>query len=154
VWAETFKQMADQGVLFEGILLKPSMVTPGADKNRANPETVAAYTLKLLRRRVPPAVPGIMFLSGGQSELESTLNLNAMNQSPNPWHVSFSYARALQNTCLKTWQGRPENVEKAQKALLKRAMANSMAQLGKYDPKMEGEDSSAAEGMFQKNYSY
>merc|ERR1719383_561633 len=131
VWAETFKQMADQGVLFEGILLKPSMVTPGADKNRANPETVAAYTLKLLRRRVPPAVPGIMFLSGGQSELESTLNLNAMNQSPNPWHVSFSYARALQNT------------------LLKRAMANSMAQLGKYDPKMEGEDSSAAEGMFQ-----
>lgn len=66
VWAETFKQMADQGVLFEGILLKPSMVTPGADKNRANPETVAAYTLKLLRRRVPPAVPGIMFLSGGQ----------------------------------------------------------------------------------------
>jgi len=77
-----------------------------------------------------------------------------MNQSPNPWHVSFSYARALQNTCLKTWQGRPENVEKAQKALLKRAMANSMAQLGKYDPKMEGEDSSAAEGMFQKNYSY
>lgn len=57
---------------------------------------VASYTLKMLRRRVPPAVPGIMFLSGGQSELESTLNLNAMNQSPNPWHVSFSYARALQ----------------------------------------------------------
>lgn len=61
----------------------------------AHPQ-VASYTLKMLRRRVPPAVPGIMFLSGGQSELESTLNLNAMNQSPNPWHVSFSYARALQ----------------------------------------------------------
>ena len=60
------------------------------------PPQVASYTLRMLRRRVPPAVPGIMFLSGGQSELESTLNLNAMNQSPNPWHVSFSYARALQ----------------------------------------------------------
>jgi fructose-bisphosphate aldolase class 1 len=58
----------------------------------------------MLKRRVPPAVPGIMFLSGGQSELEATLNLNAMNQSPNPWHVSFSYARALQNSVLKTWQ--------------------------------------------------
>ena len=85
-----------------------------------------------------------MFLSGGQSELEATLNLNAMNQSPNPWHVSFSYARALQNTVLKTWQGKPENVQAAQQALLKRARANSMAQLGKYDPK--DEDKTAAEG--------
>ena len=68
--------MADNKVMFEGILLKPAMVTPGADaKVKASPETVAAYTLKMLRRRVPPAVPGIMFLSGGQSELESTLNL-------------------------------------------------------------------------------
>lgn len=107
IWAQTFKYMADQGVIFEGILLKPSMVTPGADcKKRATPEQVADYTLKLLRRRVPPAVPGIMFLSGGQSELEATLNLNAMNQSPNPWHVSFSYARALQNSVLRTWQVR------------------------------------------------
>ena len=81
------------------------MVTPGAEcKNRATPEKVAEYTLKMLRRRVPPAVPGINFLSGGQSELEATLNLNAMNQSPNPWNVSFSYARALQNSVLKTWQ--------------------------------------------------
>ncbi len=84
-------------MLFEGILLKPAMVTPGADSpNRASPSQVAEYTLKLLRRRVPPAVPGIMFLSGGQSELEATLNLNEMNKTPNPWHVSFSYARALQ----------------------------------------------------------
>ncbi len=84
-------------VLFEGILLKPAMVTPGAESpKRASPSQVADYTLKLLRRRVPPAVPGIMFLSGGQSELEATLNLNEMNKSPNPWHVSFSYARALQ----------------------------------------------------------
>lgn len=83
--------------MFEGILLKPAMITPGADcAHKAGPEKVAEYTLRMLRRRVPPAVPGIMFLSGGQSELESTLNLNAMNQKPNPWHVSFSYARALQ----------------------------------------------------------
>jgi fructose-bisphosphate aldolase class 1 len=157
-WAETFKYLADNNVLFEGILLKPSMVTPGAEHaKKSSPEEVraagqaaddivdsifccfevsisnvklpaaarlgpslhrlgsrstsrsaltwhalpphlqvASYTLNMLRRRVPPAVPGIMFLSGGQSELESTLNLNAMNQSPNPWHVSFSYARALQ----------------------------------------------------------
>lgn len=105
IWAETFKYMADNGVMFEGILLKPSMVTPGAEATkRESPEVVADYTLKLLKRRVPPAVPGIMFLSGGQSELEATLNLNAMNQTPNPWHVSFSYARALQNSVLKAWQ--------------------------------------------------
>lgn len=153
IWAETFKYMADNKVMFEGILLKPAMVTPGADcKNRAAPEKVAEYTLKMLRRRVPPAVPGIMFLSGGQSELESTLNLNAMNQKPNPWHVSFSYARALQNTVLKTWQGKPENVQAAQAALLKRAKANSDAQQGKYDPSTEGKE--AAEGMYQKGYVY
>jgi len=113
---------------------------------------VAEYTLKMLRRRVPPAVPGIMFLSGGQSELESTLNLNAMNQKPNPWHVSFSYARALQNTTLKTWGGKAENVQAAQAALLKRAKANSEAQMGKYDPSIESKE--ASEGMFQKGYVY
>lgn len=96
--------MADNKVMFEGILLKPAMVTPGADcPTRSTPDEIAQYTLKMLRRRVPPAVPGIMFLSGGQSELEATLNLNAMNQQKNPWHVSFSYARALQNSVLKTW---------------------------------------------------
>jgi len=84
-------------VLFEGILLKPAMVTPGAEcKTRASPSQIAHATLTLLKRRVPPAVPGIMFLSGGQSELEATLNLQEMNRQPNPWHVSFSYARALQ----------------------------------------------------------
>lgn len=92
------------------------------------------------------------FLSGGQSEVEATLNLNAMNQSPNPWHVSFSYARALQNTVLKTWQGRPENVEAAQKSLLVRAKANSLAQLGRYSA--EGESDEAQKGMFVKGYTY
>jgi len=183
VWAETFYYMAENNVMFEGILLKPSMVTPGAEcEDRATPEQVADYTLKLLHRRIPPAVPGIMvcniflsrctycprngdhvltfllrkkkmqFLSGGQSEVEATQNLNAMNQGPNPWHVSFSYARALQNTCLKTWAGRPENVKEAQDALLLRAKANSLAQLGKYTS--DGEAAEASEGMFVKNYVY
>jgi fructose-bisphosphate aldolase class I len=153
IWAETFKYMADNKVMFEGILLKPAMVTPGADSTaKVPPETVAAYTLKMLKRRVPPAVPGIMFLSGGQSELEATLNLNAMNQSPNPWHVSFSYARALQNSVLKTWQGKPENMKAAQDALLKRAKANSDAQLGQYDPSNESAD--AGERTYEKGYKY
>ncbi|KAG5128500.1 hypothetical protein JHK82_029335 [Glycine max] len=146
VWSEVFFYLAENNVLFEGILLKPSMVTPGAEhKEKASPETIAKYTLTMLRRRVPPAVPGIMFLSGGQSEVEATLNLNAMNQSPNPWHVSFSYARALQNTVLKTWQGHPENVEAAQKSLLVRAKANSLAQLGRYSA--EGESEEAKKGI-------
>ncbi|KAL0334672.1 UNVERIFIED_CONTAM: Fructose-bisphosphate aldolase 2, chloroplastic [Sesamum radiatum] len=153
VWAEVFFYLAENNVTFEGILLKPSMVTPGAEsKDKATPEQVADYTLKLLRRRIPPAVPGIMFLSGGQSEVEATLNLNAMNQAPNPWHVSFSYARALQNTCLKTWGGLPENVKAAQETLLIRAKANSLAQLGKYTA--EGESEEAKKGMFVKGYSY
>merc|ERR1712094_102961 len=117
--AQVFKSLADQDVMFEGILLKPSMATPGADSGtKLAPEVIADYTLKMLNRRVPPAVPGIMFLSGGQSEMESTLNLNAMNQTPNPWHVSFSYARALQNSVLKTWQGLEENKKAAQDALM------------------------------------
>lgn len=153
VWAEVFSYLAQNNVVFEGILLKPSMVTPGAEhKEKASPETIAKYTLTMLKRRVPPAVPGIMFLSGGQSEVEATLNLNAMNQSPNPWHVSFSYARALQNTVLKTWKGLPENVEAAQKALLIRAKANSVAQLGAYSA--DGEKEEAKKGMFQKGYTY
>ncbi|XP_074294526.1 fructose-bisphosphate aldolase 2, chloroplastic [Silene latifolia] len=153
VWAEVFYYLAENNVMYEGILLKPSMVTPGAEcKDKATPEQVASYTLNLLRQRIPPAVPGIMFLSGGQSEMEATLNLNAMNQAPNPWHVSFSYARALQNTCLKTWGGRAENVQAAQETLLARAKANSLAQLGKYTG--EGESDEANEGMFVKGYTY
>lgn len=153
VWSKVFYFLAENNVLFEGILLKPSMVTPGAEcPDRATPEQVADYTLKMLRRRVPPAVPGIMFLSGGQSEVEATLNLNAMNLTPNPWHVSFSYARALQNSVLKTWKGQPENLEAAKKALLVRAKANSLAQLGKYSA--EGEAKEAKEGMFVKGYTY
>ncbi|KAL2468459.1 putative fructose-bisphosphate aldolase 1 [Forsythia ovata] len=137
--------------MFEGILLKPSMVTPGAQcKEKATPKKVAEYTLT--KRRISPSLPTIMFLSSGQSEVEATLNLNAMNQAPNPWHVSFSYARPLQNTCLKTWGGRSENVKVAQDALLVRAKANSLAQLGKYTGEEESDDSK--KGMFVKGYVY
>ncbi|XP_031500156.1 fructose-bisphosphate aldolase 1, chloroplastic-like [Nymphaea colorata] len=153
VWSDVVYYLADNNVLFEGILLKPSMVTPGAEhKEKASPETIAKYTLMMLNRRIPPAVPGIMFLSGGQSEVEATRNLNAMNRSHNAWHVSFSYARALQNSVLKTWQGRPENVEAAQKALLVRARANSLAQRGLYTS--EGESEEAKKAMFVKGYTY
>uniref|UniRef100_A0A6U6TIV6 fructose-bisphosphate aldolase n=1 Tax=Zooxanthella nutricula TaxID=1333877 RepID=A0A6U6TIV6_9DINO len=135
--------------------MKPSMVTPGAQSGaKADAETIASRTLAALARVVPPAVPGIMFLLGGQSEVEATMNLNAMNQAPNPWHISFSYARALQNTCLKTWAGKDENKVAAQAKLIQRAMANSKAQTGKYDPATADEDASAAEGMYVKNYVY
>jgi len=154
-WSAVFKACADFGVMLEGVLLKPSMVTPGAQSGtKADATTIADYTLRALKKVVPPAVPGIMFLSGGQSEVEATLNLNAMNQSPNPWHISFSYARALQNTTLKTWAGKDENKVAAQAKLLQRAAANSKAQLGKYDPATADEDASALEGMYVKDYSY
>jgi len=154
-WSAVFKACADFGVMLEAVLLKPSMVTPGAQSGtEADADTIAAYTLGALRRVVPPAVPGINFLSGGQSEIQATLNLNAMNQSPNPWQVSFSYARALQNTTLKTWAGKDENKVAAQAKLIQRAGANSKAQLGKYDLATADEDATAAEGMYVKNYSY
>merc|ERR1712060_246668 len=154
-WSAVFKACADYGVCLEAVYLKPSMVTPGAQSGKtADPKTVAEYTIGALKRVVPPAVPGIFFLSGGQSELEATLNLNAMNKSANPWHVSFSYARALQNTTLKTWAGKDENKVAAQAKLFQRAGANSKAQLGKYAPATADEDASAAEGMYVKDYSY
>eukprot|EP00798_Chlamydomonas_sp_ICE-L_P006407 gene6407-3022_t len=109
----------------------------------------------MLRRQVPPAVPCIMFLSGGQSELEATLNLNAMNQAPNPWHNSVLktwQGKPENNSVLKTWQGKPENEEAAQAALMKRASANSAAQLGKYDPANESKE--AGQGMYEKGYVY
>ena len=153
VWAETFKYLADNDVSFERMLLKPSMVGPGADcPKRSTPEEVAKYTLKMLKSRVPPATAGIMFLSGGLSELDSTLYLNAMNQQPNPWHVSFSYARALQNTVIKTWAGDDAKIVESQNILARRCKENGMAQLGKF---VAGKASaSESESTYQKNYVY
>lgn len=115
---------------------------------------MSLWNMKLLNSHLYNCLVDVIdqFLSGGQSEVEATFNLNAMNQAPHPWHVSFSYARALQNTCLKTWGGRPENVKAAQDVLLLRAKANSLAQLGKYTG--EGESEESKQGMFVKGYTY
>lgn len=118
---------------------------------------IAEYTVTALRRSVPPAVPGIVFLSGGQSEEEATLNLNAMNKLDvlKPWTLSFSFGRALQSSTLKTWAGKKENVAKAQQAFLTRCKANSDATLGKYSGAgTGGAGAAASESLFEKGYKY
>lgn len=126
-------------VLLEYIILKPSMVTAGVDAPiKPTVEEVATATLKVLRRTVPAAVPTINFLSGGQSPELATRHLNAMNaMGPQPWVLSFSYGRALQDPALKTWQGKSENIKSAQQALYKRAKLNVQAMKGKYSEKLE-----------------
>ncbi|KAL8432868.1 hypothetical protein ACSSS7_004271 [Eimeria intestinalis] len=130
------------------------MVTPGSDcLIKAKPEEVAFYTVRSLARTVPPALPGVTFLSGGQSEEEASVNLNAMNRmGPHPWALTFSYGRALQASTLQAWGGKDENKAKAQAVLLKRAQANSEAQLGTY----AGDAPGAASGksLFEKHYVY
>jgi len=138
VLAAVFKALSDHRVMLEGIILKPNMVTAGKGaKNQASVAEVATLTVKALARTVPPAVPGILFLSGGQSEEDATAHLNAMNDAETvpasvarPWTLSFSYGRALQASVLKAWGGDPANVDAAQKALLERARANGAASLG------------------------
>jgi fructose-bisphosphate aldolase class I len=117
------------------------MVVSGSTcSTRAGVEEVAAATVKSLRRCVPGAVPGIVFLSGGQSEEEATAHLNAMNAiGPHPWELSFSYGRALQQSCLKAWGGKPANVDAAQKAYFHRARMNGAARSGSYSAAMEKE---------------
>ena len=126
-------------VVLELMILKPNMVLPGKDCRRAEPDEVAAATLKVLKRTVPAAVPSINFLSGGQGPEEATANLNAINQQgPDAtWNLTISYGRALQQTALQAWQGKKENVTAAQQALLKRAHLNHLAMLGEYQPEME-----------------
>lgn len=126
-------------VTLELMILKPNMVLPGKDRRRAPPGEVADWTLKVLRRTVPAAVPSINFLSGGQSPEEATANLNALNQRRDeaPWRLSISYGRALQEPALKAWRGDPANVEAAQAALRERARLNHLAMRGEYDPAME-----------------
>jgi fructose-bisphosphate aldolase class I len=136
-----FTELRDQRVHPEGILLKPNMVLPGYDSaEQVSDEEIAHETLHCFRRHVPAAVPGIVFLSGGQSEGEATRRLNAMNViGPHPWTLSFSYGRALQAAALKAWGGKEENVEAAQRAFYHRAKMNSAAQTGLYAPGMERE---------------
>jgi fructose-bisphosphate aldolase class I len=128
-----FNAIQEQGVALEGMILKPNMVVPGSENSKVTPEQIADATLRVFSAVVPKDVPGIAFLSGGQSEIEATANLNEMNKrGPFPWKLSFSYGRALQDSALKAWQGRQENVAAAQQAFLKRAQMNSLAARGKY----------------------
>ncbi|MBK8541186.1 MAG: fructose-bisphosphate aldolase class I [Ardenticatenia bacterium] len=134
-----FHSLNRQGVMLEGMLLKPNMVIPGKGcPDQASPERIAAATLRCFRQTVPAAVPGIVFLSGGQSAEEATVNLNAMNaMGPQPWKLSFSYGRALQQPALAAWGGQAANVARAQDVLRARAAGNGAAALGSYSVAME-----------------
>lgn len=134
-----FHSLERQRVRLEGILLKPNMVIPGkACPDQASPERIAEATLRCFRQTVPAAVPGIVFLSGGQSAEEATVNLNAMNaMGPQPWTLSFSYGRALQQPALATWSGKADNLAKAQAVFRVRAACNGAAAKGAYSAAME-----------------
>jgi fructose-bisphosphate aldolase class I len=136
VWHEVFHALHKHGVMLEHMILKPSMVTPGKDTGKASAEEVAEATLEVLKRTVPPAVPSINFLSGGQTPEEATANLNALNQLKGnaPWQLSLSYGRALQEPAQKAWSGDNSQLEQAQHAFLERARLNSLAVQAKYTP--------------------
>lgn len=136
---ELFHALYIHQVSLEHMILKPSMVSCGIEHNPfSSPDEIADYTLGVFRNNVPAAVPSINFLSGGQTPQQATLNLNAINSvAEQPWILSFSYGRALQEDCLKTWAGQDANRKQAQEALLKRARLNSLASLGDYQSDME-----------------
>ena len=136
-----YTELHDQRIDLPGTLLKPNMVLSGYDAaSRSGPEEVAERTLECFYRHVPAAVPGIVFLSGGQSDEDATLHLNAMNaKGPHPWQLSFSYGRALQSPSLQAWRGQPGNVEAAQRAFHHRARMNGAARSGSYTPALERE---------------
>jgi len=138
---ETFTQLDKHGVLLEGILLKPNMVMAGKDcPNQPSVEEVAEATIRTLKRYVPSAVPGIVFLSGGQGATPATAHLAAMNKdASHPWEVSFSYLRALADPAYAVWQGKLENKEEAQKVFYNRAKLLSAARTGTYTKDMEKE---------------
>jgi len=134
-----FSELLEHRVALEGTLLKPNMVLSGKEcPKQAGGSEVAEATVRTLRRTVPSAVPGIVFLSGGQSPEQATLHLSVMNAlGRHPWELSFSYGRALQDPVLKTWKGDPANVAAAQRAFYHRARCNSAARFGKYTKEME-----------------
>jgi fructose-bisphosphate aldolase class I len=137
-----FTELYDQRVDFEGMLLKPNMVLPGYDAQaQVSDDEIAHATIKCFKRTVPAAVPGVVFLSGGQSDEDATARLNAMNALGEDlaWQLSFSYGRALQAAAQKAWSGKPENREAAQRAFYHRAKMNSAARTGAYAPEMERE---------------
>ncbi|XP_054718033.1 fructose-bisphosphate aldolase-like isoform X2 [Uloborus diversus] len=155
VLAAVYKALSDHHVYLEGTLLKPNMVTPGQScSKKYTAQDIAKATVTALQRTVPAAVPGITFLSGGQSEEEASINLDALNKYPGkkPWALTFSYGRALQASALKAWSGKKENVKAGQDEFLKRAKANSEAALGKYGGGVSG--AAAGETLFIKDHAY
>lgn len=153
VLAFTYKALADHHVYLEGSLLKPNMVTAGHScTKKYAPEENASATVIALQRTVPAAVPGITFLSGGQSEEDATINLNAINSFPGckPWKLTFSYGRALQASVLSAWQGKKENVKAAQQELINRAKANGQAALGQYKGGLGG----SGKSLYVANHAY
>ncbi|CAF4317733.1 unnamed protein product [Rotaria sp. Silwood2] len=155
VLAATYKALSEYHVFLEGILLKPNMVTAGFDcKRKYKPEDTARATVTALQRTIPPAVPGICFLSGGQSEEEASINLNAINQYPGkkPWTLTFSYGRALQASVLAAWAGKSENILAAQNQLLKRAQAHGAAAKGEYKGGANG--TVDGQSLFEANRNY
>src|SRR5579863_1722773 len=134
-----FEELYFQRVALEGMVLKPNMIVPGKKSaRRATVEEVADKTLRVLKACVPAAVPGIAFLSGGQSDEEATAHLDAMNKmGPLPWRVTFSYGRALQHAPQTTWSGKPENTAAAQRAFAHRAMMNGLAAVGQWQAELE-----------------
>jgi fructose-bisphosphate aldolase class I len=147
-------QLLEHKLLLEGLLIKPNMVTPGSTcPTKVTAQEIAWYTVRTLSRVMTPAIPGIVFLSGGQSEEDATLNLNEINKITtikSPYALTFSYGRALQKSTLKAWMGLPENVAAAQAVLLARAKANGEASTGKYLGGSGGDTSS----QHIANYSY
>ena len=140
VLESVFAELNAHGVLYEGMLLKPNMVIPGMKwPHQAGAEEVAEASIRCLRRYVPAAVPGIVFLSGGQSAEDATDNLNAMNamDANPPWQLSFSYGRALQAPVLAAWKGQESNVAEAQRTFFKRCQLNGLAREGIYSRAME-----------------
>ena len=136
---ELFNALFNHQVELENIILKPSMITCGKSAGAfSSPEEIADYTLSVFRNNVPAAVPCINFLSGGQTPQQATVNLNAINSTGyEPWTLSFSYGRALQEDCLQAWGGKSANIAAAQAVLLNRARLNSMACFGEYNANME-----------------
>ncbi len=134
-----FEELQKAGVAPEGMILKTNMVVPGKESGeKLSPAQIAEATIRVFKKTLPNALPGQAFLSGGQSEIEATENLNAMHQLGKlPWHLSFSYGRALQDSALKKWNGKAENIAVAQKVFIHRAKMNSLATLGEYSKDIE-----------------
>ncbi|MDB5586017.1 MAG: fructose-bisphosphate aldolase class [Devosia sp.] len=139
VLENVFKELRLAGVDLGGMLLKPNMIMPGINsRDRPTVQDIAKRTVEVLREHVPAAVPGIAFLSGGQTDEEATAHLSAINQIKGlPWPLTFSYGRALQNVALRTWAGRRENFPAAQAAFTHRAKMNSLAALGQWEPALD-----------------